>query len=391
MMLSPAAATTPSTTFPAVSSARPAAVTACQDDVEVVTDYTRFLGLEAEWNDAVERARVAYPFLRHEWIQSWWEAFGAGKELHVIVVRNEGRIAAIAPLMRESIAMYGMPVRRLRLIQNDHTPRIDFVVASETERACRAIWNVLRNERPRWDVLLLSQIDKESATGRTLARLAASDGCATGVWQSNDSPYLALTGTWDTYLNGLPAKFRSNLRNRLSRATRIGDTELEVLAGADAAASAEDVWRLERSGWKHESGTAITSDPAVHAFYHSLIERGNAAGWLRILFLRIAGRRMATAYSACSGQRLFLIKTGYDPEYATCAPFKLLTNEAIRHAYAEGLSEVDFLGDNEPWKLEWTTTVRGHDWWFVFARNARARLLHSMKFQWAPALRRWRR
>ena len=31
-----------------------------------------------------------------------------------------------------------------------------------------------------------------------------------------------------------------------------------------------------------------------------------------------------------------------------------------------GLTEVDFLGDAEPWKLEWTSTGRGHDWLFVF-------------------------
>lgn len=391
MMLAPAAADARATSFPGVSSGHVAAVGTRQENVEVVSGYSRFLELESEWNDAVERAQVTYPFLRHEWIRTWWDAFGSGKQLHVIVVRKDGRIAAIAPFMRESIVMYGMPVRRIRLMQNDHTPRTDLVLASDAETAYRAIWDVLRSERPRWDVLLLGQLDRASATGRTFSRLAASEGCVTGLWKSNDSPYLALTGTADTYFKSLPAKLRSNLRNRLTRAARLGATELEVLQGTAAAAAAEDVWRLERSGWKQESGTAITCDPAVHAFYSTLIGRGNAAGWLRILFLTIAGRRIAAAYSACFDQRLFLIKTGYDPEYATCAPFKLLTNEAIRHAYAAGLAEIDFLGDDEPWKLEWTTTVRGHDWWFVFGRSVRARLLHSMKFEWAPAFRRWRR
>jgi CelD/BcsL family acetyltransferase involved in cellulose biosynthesis len=86
---------------------------------------------------------------------------------------------------------------------------------------------------------------------------------------------------------------------------------------------------------------------------------------------------------------LFLFKTGYDPEYATCAPFKLLTYLAVRDACEQGLTEVDFLGDSEPWKLEWTSTTRGHDWLFVFADRLRARLLHSIKFQWGPELKRW--
>ena len=74
----------------------------------------------------------------------------------------------------------------------------------------------------------------------------------------------------------------------------------------------------------------------------------------------------------------------------TGAPFKVLTFLAIQHAYAEGLREIDFLGDAEPWKLEWTDSSRPHDWLFVFANTVRARLLHSLKFQVVPELKRWR-
>jgi hypothetical protein len=49
---------------------------------------------------------------------------------------------------------------------------------------------------------------------------------------------------------------------------------------------------------------------------------------------------------------------------------------------------VDFLGDEEPWKLEWTNTSRPHDWLHVFSGTVRARLLHSLKFQMVPELQR---
>jgi len=173
--------------------------------------------------------------------------------------------------------------------------------------------------------------------------------------------------------------------------TRLGAPALEVLSDRGAIeAACEEAWRLESSGWKRESGTAITSDPAVHRFYTLLVERGTAAGWLQLLFLTVDGRRIATCYGACFQGRLFLFKTGYDPEFATGAPFKILTYFAIREAYKEGLTEVDFLGDAEPWKLEWTSTSRGHDWVFVFADTIRARLLHSLKFRWLPVWKKWR-
>ena len=366
---------------------RPVGSSVCE--TEVIDSYDAFVSLEAAWNEAVERAGIPHPFLRHEWVRTWWDAFGAGAALHILVIRANRRIVAIAPLMRDTTTMYGIPARRIRFIQNDHTPRTDFIIAAQAHDSYRAIWNALRGGS--WDVLQLSQIERTSPTFARMREFAAADACRIGVWRSSDSPYLTLGTSWDRYFATLPAKFRSNLRNRLSRLTKIGEPSLEVLTDRDAIAAAQDdAWRLESSGWKRESGTAITSDAAVHRFYASLIERGAAAGWLHLLFLRVGDRRIATSYGATFNGRLMLFKTGYDPEYATCSPFKLLTYLALQEASARGLVELDFLGEAEPWKLEWTSTTRGHDWVFVFASSIRAQLLHRIKFQWGPELKRWR-
>ena len=42
----------------------------------------------------------------------------------------------------------------------------------------------------------------------------------------------------------------------------------------------------------------------------------------------------------------------------------------VHYAYAQGLSEIDLLGDTEPWKEEWTETNRPHDWLFCLFRTA---------------------
>ena len=358
--------------------------------VDVIADYSSFVSMEAEWNDAVERARIGHPFLTHEWLRTWWDCFAGTRRLHIMVVRDRDRIVAIAPLMRETVTMYGLPIRKVDLIQNDHTPRIDFIVADGGADAYRAVWNTLIESRD-WDLLQLSRLPRGSRTADAFRGFAAEQGCPTGVWHGDVSPYLTLTGTWDEYHRALSAKFRSNLRNRLSRLTRLGAPALEVLDDAASIASARDeALRLEASGWKAQSGTAICSDSAVQQFYTRLAERATDRGWLRLLFLTVGGQRIATSYSARYGNRLFLFKTGYDPEYATCSPFKLLTYFAIEAAYAEGLTEIDFLGDAEPWKREWTEASRPHDWLFVFSGSVRARLLHSVKFQMVPELKRWR-
>ena len=279
--------------------------------VDVISDYAAFIDLEAEWNDAVARARISHPFLRHEWVRTWWDAFSTpGARLHIQVVRANGRVTAIAPFMRDTAVMYGIPARRVRFIHNDHTPRTDIIMADDADASYHAIWRALREDHERWDILQLSQIERDLRTQRVFRGFAAADGLATGTWRSSDSPYLPLTGAWDAYLNSLPAKFRSNLRNRLSRLTRIGVPSLEVLTDRRAIeAASEEAYRLESSGWKHEAGTAIASDPAVRRFYTALIERGTSAGWLQLLFLKVGDRRIATSYGACFDNRLFLFKS----------------------------------------------------------------------------------
>ena len=173
--------------------------------------------------------------------------------------------------------------------------------------------------------------------------------------------------------------------------TQIGEPALEILSDRTAIASGcADAWRLEASGWKDQEGTSIGSDAAVQTFYTLLAERAAECGWLRLLFLTSGGRRIAVSYSALYDDRLFLFKTGYDRELHTCSPFKLLTSFAVQQAFAEGLDEVDFLGDTEAWKLEWTADARPHDWVYVFSNSRRARLSHYAKFQVVPALKRWR-
>jgi CelD/BcsL family acetyltransferase involved in cellulose biosynthesis len=359
--------------------------------VHVISDAATFAGMESVWNETVNRAAVDHPFLRHEWLRTWWDCFGAGRRLHIVVVMSAGRILAIAPLMWETAWMYGVPVRRLRLLANDQTPRADVIVAERPQESYRAIWQSLLETSECWDVLQLSQMHRASPTLKALTTLASDHDHAIGTWPCDDSPYLPLDKTWDAYSASLTPKFRQNLRNRWSRVSMLGRPTLEVLEDPSAIRDAcDESLRLEASGWKHAHRTAIESDPATHRFYTELAERAADRGWLRLLFLTVNGRRIATAYSARYRDRLMFLKTGYDPEFATCSPFKVLTYLALRDAFAAGLGEVDFLGNAEPWKLDWTKTTRPHDWLFIFGNTVRGRLVHQLKFRLKPALHRWR-
>ena len=58
----------------------------------------------------------------------------------------------------------------------------------------------------------------------------------------------------------------------------------------------------------------------------------------------------------------------------------------LRDAWKRKLTEVDFLGDAERWKLEWASQTRAHSWVFIFPNRRRTRWLHRFKFSWLPRL-----
>jgi hypothetical protein len=96
-----------------------------------VKDWPAFLGLAQEWNELVE-SRDDQPFYRHEFIRIWIEHFAPAARLRVMTLRNEGgRLVAVLPLMERRAVMYGVPVRQLEAIANEHSCRFDFIADDE--------------------------------------------------------------------------------------------------------------------------------------------------------------------------------------------------------------------------------------------------------------------
>ena len=373
----------------AVLPVEPPAGAAARTRVEVFSDEHSLARLEGTWNQLVEESGIVYPFVRHEWVRRWWEAFGQGRRLHLVLVSDGDAPIALAPLMLSRGRYYGLPVRTLEFLANDHVPRFDMIVARRPAEAYRALWEHLASLENTWDVLQLQEIPSGSATLDALPRLAAADGFPVGRWPSLRSPYLPTLGSWDMYLRGLSGKQRRTIRNRMRRLTDHGPVDLEIVASREGLREALDEGlRLEDSGWKGTQGTAILSRRDTEAFYRTLAETAADRGWLRLCFLRAGGQRVAFAYTLDYGKRRYLLKVGYDPAWSSASPQNSLHALALPQAFANGYLEYDFLGSDEDWKRRWTPHERVHEWLFVFRPALRLRLVHGLKFGLLPKLRR---
>jgi len=356
--------------------------------IETITDYQSFLNLEPVWNEVAEAAGLDHPFLEYAWVRTWWECFGSGSALHVLVVRAGDRPIAIAPLILTPIWMWGIKVRRLGFFYNAHVPRADFLIGERREEVYRAIWSHLAEDNS-WDLLQLCQLTEGCATLEEIPRLAASDDCSAGVWASEASPYVPLGSSWGEYFDSLAAKHRANLRNRFKRLKATGPVGIETILTAQGLTEGLDAGlRLEAAAWKGEAQTAIACDPAVSRFYSTLAGRAAERGWLRLNFLQAGATRMAFDYSLFYNNRMHLLKLGYDPAYARFSPSNLLLCLVLESAFEQGVTEYDFLGADADWKQCWARQVRRHYWLFVFPGTFKGRFLYLIKFRLVPLLKR---
>src|SRR5207247_9296281 len=84
---------------------------------------------------------------------------------------------------------------------------------------------------------------------------------------------------WD---DGLSRRFKRNLRRAERRMGELGDVRFEVVTtGRRLKQALEVFYRLEASGWKGRSGTAVTQRSQVKRLYDGLVDRAEV--WLRIL------------------------------------------------------------------------------------------------------------
>jgi CelD/BcsL family acetyltransferase involved in cellulose biosynthesis len=318
------------------------------------------------WRELLATRPTSAPFLDEAWVAAWTHAYGPEEPLVVCAWEN-GRLVGIGALSEA-------PRRTIQSLTNLESSRYEFLAADGRadvqERLVRALC-----EAGRWDVVSLDRLPEGSPTLHAALRVAGALDWRHVVDLALTSPWRALPRhpmPWDV---DLKRKFKSNLRNRERRLEALGDVTFTVVRAAAAQREAlETFYRLEASGWKGESGTAIVRDASTKTFYDDLHRRTTDDTWIPML--SVAGRPVAAQWIRVHERTLFLLKTAYDPEFAPYAPGQLLTARVMRYGIDQGMEVLDFLGDDMTWKDDWQPQLRPHHRLLLFSTSRRGRLAY---------------
>jgi CelD/BcsL family acetyltransferase involved in cellulose biosynthesis len=201
----------------------------------------------------------------------------------------------------------------------------------------------LRCGDPAADALAASFGAREMAQGWTL-NVEREDVCPVAE--------LPAGGTMDDYFAGLGKKERHEIRRKVRRAEAAGDVLLED--SGDPTADLPAFIDLHQKRWG-AAGLFPDTEGGRHSrvFFARLFELFGADGPLKLAFLTVGGRRIASGVSFETPDALLYYNAGVDPEARELSPGVVMVERYVRRAIERGIARMDFLRGDEPYKYEW--------------------------------------
>jgi len=211
-----------------------------------------------------------------------------------------------------------------------------------------------------WDVVDLRRLRCGDPTADALAaafgRREISEGWTLNLEREDVCPVVHLPeGGFEDYLSTLEKKARHEVRRKFRRAEAAGDVvfspSIDPLADLDAFID------LHQRKW----GAAGLFPPtpggdASRVFIRRLFEAAGPDGPVRLSFLTVGGRRIATGIHVETPDTVMFYNAGVDPDARELSPGVLLAASYIRYAIEAGKRRFDFLRGHEPYKYEWGAT-----------------------------------
>jgi CelD/BcsL family acetyltransferase involved in cellulose biosynthesis len=159
-------------------------------------------------------------------------------------------------------------------------------------------------------------------------------------------------GTIDDYLGTLGKTERHEIRRKVRRAEAAG--EVALTESRDPLADLEAFIDLHQAKWGAEGLFPATDGGAQsRVLFRRLFELFGPGGALRLNFLTVGGRRIAAGIHFEMPGRILYYNAGVDPEARDLSPGVVMVERLVRQALERGVSALDFLRGDEPYKYEW--------------------------------------
>ena len=326
-------------------------------EIAVITDCRGFDALEAEWSDLHERADTTV-FQSYPWVRTWWRHFGEDfprRLLHLVTVRKEGCLVAIAPFYIDVTRLNALASTRvLRFVGTGISDCLDMMVQPGCEQtAVKALGTHLARLARTLDAIELSEIRDASCLRLQLGDELAAAGVKTVTEICDNCPRLTLASDWEQTLAGASGDFRRKLRARERRLYEHAPIGFETIGPGEVLDPAmDDFVAMHEERLADKVGRGIYTDPRMEKFHREACARFHAKGWLFLTFMTMHGKRVfANCYYFHKNHIYCHLGGATDVGEAwNHSPGIVLESHCIQQALQRGGRVYDFLRGTEPYK-----------------------------------------
>ncbi|EHP86985.1 Protein involved in cellulose biosynthesis-containing protein (CelD)-like protein [Geobacter metallireducens RCH3] len=325
-------------------------------DIAVITDREAFQAILDEWNQLADINGYYTPWFCWEWFDLCLR-HGETGALHILMVRSGGSLVAVAPFTVRSERYKGVvPARILSSIGGNRSPLKGIVFGDADENMQREVTTLvleyLRTTFKNWDILELEPV-AGSNDGNSIETLIERQGLSFRSYISCANRYCDVAdASFDGFFERLPQSTRKDINYCRRRLEKNGSLVFQIITDAASLDQCLDVYDAVRAkSWK-----AAEKD---REFNRELMHVAAGKGWLRLGILSYDGTPIAVQKWIVANGRAYIYDVLYDEEYKKHSPGKILTSMMFQHAIDnERVAYVDYLRGDEPYKEEWTPSLR---------------------------------
>lgn len=316
--------------------------------LEISLDCTEECFDLPEWRELLISDPDRHIFGTPLWNKLWWEEFGAGKDLFLLTMKARDRIVAVVPLYRKT----EQAKRVLRFVGGiDLTDYLGPICSLEDRGdVAESLVEWLLTTDVGWDEFDAHNMPVPFGFAEFLVERADHRGMSFKLDQEETAAVLPLPSEWEVYLESLDSKERREVKRKRRRLGReMPDARFRTATEDTLDADLKIFVDMHRGAEGHKGHFM---SPDIATFFERIARRFIQEGWLRLDFLEVGDRAIATTFSFKTTNRFYLYNSAYEPDAARLSPGLVLVSELVKSSIQQGFRYFDFLRGPERYKYE---------------------------------------
>ena len=321
-------------------------------DFSLYSNFSDLAPLAGEWNALLAESITHVPFLRYEYLQSWWSTRGGGEwpesELAVVVAKEAGRLVGVAPLFSARNRQAEPALLLLGSIEiSDY---LDVIVReADLSAFLSGLLDWLGPHGPSgWRLLDWHNLPQVSPTLPALKAEAKKRGWACQVEPTYHAPAIPLAGDFETYLAGIDRKQRHEIRRKMRRAVESGRQVRWYIVEDGSSLEVEVEAFLDLMRQDPQKAAFLT--PAMCEQMRLATRAAFDNGWLQLAFLEADGQKAAAYINFDYLNRIWVYNSGMSLRFTDISAGWVLLGYLLEWANDHKRSEFDFMRGNEDYK-----------------------------------------